>query len=80
MQASFGCFQLTTIGATYLAAPSVPARALALPCTSTESIPKSPEKTPGALFVPVTLIVSFGMYVVEMTTFPPVTPPPFLFA
>ncbi len=75
---SISCCSSTPKGAAQRASESVPDRAAARACTSTESTPKSLVKKPGASRVPVTTTVSFATTSSENST--ESTPPPFFVA
>ena len=77
---SIGCVFRTTIGARYFASPGTNVRALAFVWIETVEIPKICEKNPGAARWTLTLIVSFGVFVLEIVMSLGASPPPFLFA
>src|SRR5436190_5447117 len=77
---SFGCLTLTPIGATYCALCIRLARALAVDPMLTDLTPKSFVKTPLALPLTCTEMVSFGTRVFETVMSAAARPPPFLFA
>src|SRR2546423_4886837 len=77
---SFGCLTLTPIGATYCALFIRLARAFAVEPTLTDLTPKSFVKTPLALPLTCTEMVSFGTRLWERVMSAAERPPPFLFA